>query len=245
MHRFFLPEGDCLALTGAEAHHCRHVLRLQAGDVVKVFDGRGREVECRIAALGKDEVRLEALGAWISQALPCRITLAQAVLKKNMDFIVQKATELGVAAIAPVISDRTIKRPSVPPLRWHEIALDSCKQCGNNWLPEILPSQPLREFLSSTRGFDLKLVASLQPTARPLRRILAEAPSIGPVPVPAILVLIGPEGDFTSDEYAAATAVGCQPLSLGPRVLRADTAALCALSILQYELRSNGYSKAV
>lgn len=227
MHRFLLPNLDSLLLTGEEAHHCRDVFRLCSGDEIEVFDGRGNAVRCRIVSLTKREVRLAALERRSSAPLPCRITLAAAVIKKNFDFIVQKATELGVAGIVPLITERTIVRADKTP-RWTEIALEACKQCGNNWLPAIAPAQSLDDFLRAPSHFDLKLVAALQPGAEPAKRVIHAARSL--------CVLIGPEGDFTTAEYAAISAAGFRPITLGPLVLRADTAALYALSVVHHEL---------
>jgi len=228
MHRFHLPNLDAPALTGEEAHHARDVFRLCSGDEIEVFDGRGNVARCRIEALTKGEVRLAALERRVAPPLPCRITLAAAVIKKNFDFVVQKATELGVAAIVPLVTGRTIVRADKTP-RWTEIALEACKQCGNNWLPEILPTQPLDDFLRAPAGFDLKLVAALHPDARPVKEALNRAAK-------SVCVLIGPEGDFTPTEYAAISAAGFRPVTLGPLVLRADTAALYALSVVHHEL---------
>jgi len=227
MHRFFLSDLDSLLLAGEEAHHCRDVFRLCSGDEIEVFDGRGNVVRCRIEALTKREVRLAALERRRTPPLPCRITLAAAVIKKNMDFIVQKATELGVAAIAPLVTERTIVRADRTP-RWTEIALEACKQCGNNWLPAIAPTQSLEDFLRAPGEFDLKLVAALHPDAKPVKNAIHSARSV--------CVLIGPEGDFTPAEYAAIGTAGFQPITLGPLVLRADTAALYALSVVHHEL---------
>jgi 16S rRNA (uracil1498-N3)-methyltransferase len=252
MHRFYLPNLQQPVLTGDEAHHAMHVLRLTAGDTINVFDGRGHAAQARITEISRDAFRLTILQHSITPSLPCRITLAQAIPKKNMNLIVQKATELGVASIVPVISERTVKRPDAAPDRWREIALEACKQCGNNWLPEIQPPQKTRDFLSALCKFDLKLIASLQPDAKPLKTILSEsvvgrvpsrgegrgkAPAEGSGPT-TVLLMIGPEGDFTPAELALAKSAGCLPLSLGPLVLRADTAALYTLSILHHELQN-------
>ena len=234
MHRFYVPDFQQPVLAADEAHHCRQVLRLSAGDPVTIFDGRGQTAQCAITAITNHAARLKILSQTSAPALRCRITLAQAVPKKSMDLIVQKATELGVAAIVPVVSERTIVRldENAPKLdRWREIALESCKQCGNNWLPSILPPRAAQELFANPGPFDLKLIASLQPGAQPLPQLL-------PARMPAsVLVLIGPEGDFTPAEISAAQAAGCQPLSLGSLVLRAETAAIYALSILHYELQ--------
>ena len=265
MRRFFLPHFQQPELRADEAHHAIHVLRLKVGDTLTLFDGRGHEAQCRIVETTRDAVRLAILQQSTTPPLLCRITLAQAIPKKNMDLIVQKATELGVAAIVPLVSERTIKRPTGSSRsergkldRWREIALEGCKQCGNNWLPEIHAPQKAVEFIGnlssaphpnplSVHGerescewrFDLKLVASLQQDSRPLKAVLADS-QIRRLPVSSVLILIGPEGDFTPAEIAAAKSAGCLPLSLGPLVLRAETAALYALSILHHELQ-HGY----
>jgi 16S rRNA (uracil1498-N3)-methyltransferase len=227
MPRFFQPNLDNRTLTGEEAHHCRDVLRLQTGDELELFDGRGNAVRCRVGEMSKREVQLTALERRNIPALPVGVTLAVAVIKKNMDFIVQKATELGVAAIVPVVTERTIARPDKS-TRWREIALEACKQCGNNWLPEIAEPVSLKDFLPNAGRFELKLVAALRPGARPMKSVMA--------PVRSVCVLVGPEGDFTMGEYEAIGAAGFLPVTLGSLVLRADTAALYALSVVHHEL---------
>jgi len=240
MHRFYLPNFQQPALSAEEAHHATHVLRVKDGETVNVFDGHGHEAQAQVASITGQSVGLKLLTQTGSAPLPCRITLAQAIPKKNMDLIVQKATELGVTVIVPLISERTIVQldeDSKKVERWREIGLEACKQSGNNWLPEIQAPQKARAFLESPGTFDLKLIASLQPDAKPLKTILAGAPTLQRSDAPTILVLIGPEGDFTPAELAAGKSAGCLPLSLGPLVLRADTAALYALSILHHELQ--------
>lgn len=241
MHRFFLPNLDQPLLSAAEAHHASHVLRLKVDDTVNVFDGRGHEAQAKIAEIGKDSVRLAILQHSSTPPLRCRITLAQAIPKKSMDLIVQKATELGVAVIVPLMSERTVVKLDEDAKRierWREIALDSCKQCTNNWLPEIQPPQKARDFFNKLGTFDLKLIASLQPDAKPLKTILSNAPTLLRSHAPTVLLLIGPEGDFTPAEIAEAKSAGCLPLSLGSLVLRAETAALYALSILHHEVQN-------
>jgi 16S rRNA (uracil1498-N3)-methyltransferase len=241
MHRFFLCNFQQPTLGAAEAHHALHVLRLKVGDSLNVFDGRGHEAQCAIAEISKDAVRLKMLTRSTTPALPCRITLAQAIPKKSMDLIVQKATELGIASIVPLASERTLvklEEDSKKMDRWREIALESCKQCGNNWLPEIQSPQKARDFLGALPKFDLKLIGSLQPDAKPLKTILSGAAASGHSGISSVLILIGPEGDFTPAELSLAKSVGCLPLSLGSLVLRAETAAIYALSILNHELQN-------
>jgi 16S rRNA (uracil1498-N3)-methyltransferase len=237
MHRFYLPNLQQPLLSAEEAHHALNVLRLKVGATLNVFDGRGHEAQARIAETTKDSVRLTILQHSNTASLPCRITLAQAIPKKSMDLIVQKATELGVATIVPLVSERSVVKldeDSRRMDRWREIALEACKQCGNNWLPEIQPPRKARDFLNSPGKSDLKLIASLQPDSKPLKAILGEAAKPS-----SILILIGPEGDFTPAELGFAKSAGCLPLSLGPLVLRADTAAIYTLSILHHELQTS------
>ena len=236
MRRFYLPELQQAALGAEEAHHALNVLRLKAGDTVNVFDGRGHEAQAAISQISNQSVQLKLLTQSTSAMLPCRITLAQAIPKKSMDLIVQKATELGVATIVPLVSDRTLVKldeDSKKVERWREIALESCKQCGNNWLPETQFPRKANDFLAALPPYDLKLIGSLQPDAKPLKKILGDStrPS-------SVLILIGPEGDFTPAEISLAKSTGCLPLSLGPLVLRAETAAIYTLSILHHELQN-------
>ena len=241
MHRFYLPNLQQPVLAADEAHHAIHVLRLKVGDMVNVFNGRGHEAQAQIAEITRDSVRLTILQHSGAPSLPCHITLAQAIPKKSMDLIVQKAAELGVTSIVPLMSERTlvkIDEDAKRVERWRGIALDACKQCGNNWLPEIQPPQKARDFLNALGKFDLQLIASLQPDAKPLKQILSSTPLLQHSNSPSVLILIGPEGDFTPAELSLAKSAGCLPLSLGPLVLRAETAALYALSILHHELQN-------
>jgi 16S rRNA (uracil1498-N3)-methyltransferase len=172
-----------------------------------------------------------------SQPLSCAITLAQAIPKgKQMDFIVQKATELGAARIAPLFSDRTVVQLDVRDAgkkreKWREIAIEACKQCGQNRLPEIALPQTPKSFFEKQESAELMLIASLQPDARRIKSVLADQPSPR-----SVCVLVGPEGDFTPAEVALAKSKGCRPVTLGPIILRAETAALYCLSVLAHEL---------
>jgi 16S rRNA (uracil1498-N3)-methyltransferase len=247
MHRFYIAPSawnpENLRLDEAEAHHALNVLRLKSGDRVVAFDGRGQEATVEIGEGSKKSLALRVVHAAKTPPLPCRITLAQAIPKgKNMDLIIQKATELGAAEIAPLLSDRTVVRvedergeAEAKREKWQAIAIEAAKQCGQNWLPSVgLPKSP-KEFLAErAKDFDLLWIASLQPDARHPRAWLREfAPNARPK---SALVLVGPEGDFTPAEIAMAKAAGCRPITLGPIVLRTETAAIYCLSVLSYEL---------
>jgi 16S rRNA (uracil1498-N3)-methyltransferase len=261
MHRFYIaPEHwnpDTLVLRGSEAHHARDVLRMKRGDRVVLFNGRGREVTAEIIDLGRDEIRLGKLHETETPPLRCRITLGQAIPKgKNMDLIVQKAVEIGAAEIAPLISERTIvdldaKEGEQKRTKWQQVAIEAAKQSGQNWLPTVHAPLKLKDFFSGVAtglrpvhtshsdvatSFDLRLIGSLQPDAVHLKRILSDYVDQHRDRPTSVLMLVGPEGDFTPAELALAKTHGCVPITLGPIILRVETAAIYCLSVLSYEL---------
>ncbi|HSV62952.1 MAG TPA: 16S rRNA (uracil(1498)-N(3))-methyltransferase [Chthoniobacterales bacterium] len=246
MHRFYLaPENwnpDALALKGPEGHHCRNVLRLESGDKVVLFDGRGREVTAEITSADSSDILLRRIHEAQTPPLRCQITLGQAIPKgKNMDLIVQKAVEIGAAEIAPIISDRTVVRldeesASAKQGKWQTVAIEAAKQCGQNWLPRVHVPQTMSQFFQRSRRFDLQLIGSLQTDAVHLKKILAEySAEHGDRPT-SVLMLVGPEGDFTPAELSLARSHGCRPITLGPIILRVETASIYCLSVLSYEL---------
>src|SRR5881628_1250369 len=176
MHRFYVsPERwnpRALALSGAEAHHARDVLRMKQGEKLVLFNGRGREITAEIVDVS-DEIRLRRLHEAETLPLKCRIILGQAIPKgKNMELIVQKAVEIGAAEIAPIISDRTVvqldsESASQKQAKWQQIAIEAAKQCGQNWLPYVHAPRKLSELFSAAaeESFDLGLIGSLQPDA--------------------------------------------------------------------------------
>ncbi len=244
MHRFHLPteNWESAILPATESHHCANVLRLESGERVTVFDGSGREATGVILEARAKGVTLKLSGITKTAPPPCAITLAQAVPKgKNMDLIVQKAVELGASRIAPLLSDRTIVQLHADELakkraKWQEVALEACKQCGQNHLPEVASPVAPKEFFEKAERSDLLLIASLQPDARPLKAILAEFHTTNSRLPQSVTVLVGPEGDFTPAELSLAKSNGCQPMTLGPIILRTETAAIYCLSVLAHEL---------
>jgi 16S rRNA (uracil1498-N3)-methyltransferase len=243
MHRFYIPPEtwniDSLALDEAESHHAVDVLRMNPGDKAVVFNGRGAEATVEIATIARKTVTLKKLLQGKSAPIGCQITLAQAVPKgKNMDLIVQKAVELGAAAICPLLSERTViqveeDNAARKQQKWQAVAIEAAKQCGQNWLPNVDPPRSPKEFFAQGARYDLMLIASLQPDAMHLKKLLAENTGKNPK---SVLILIGPEGDFTPAEIALAKSHGCRPITLGPIVLRTETAAIYSLSVLSYEL---------
>jgi 16S rRNA (uracil1498-N3)-methyltransferase len=241
MNRFFLSPSEwnsaSPALDGSESHHAIDVLRLGAGDRVVVFDGEGSEATAQIVAVEGKSVHLKMLQKSKSQPLACSLTLAQAVPKgKNMDLIIQKAVELGASRITPLISDRTIvqldaQEAEKKRAKWHEIAVEACKQCGQNRIPIIDAPRSPKAFLENGEKSELMLVASLQPDAKRIKSVLAENSALK-----SVCVLVGPEGDFTPAELALARSHGCVPVTLGPIILRTETAAIYCMSVLAHEL---------
>lgn len=246
MHRFYIaPENwqpDALALSGAEAHHARDVLRLKNGDRAVVFNGLGHEITSEVAGVSATQVQLRKLHEARTPQLRCRITLGQAIPKgKNMDLIVQKAVEIGAAEIAPLLSDRTVVRlddddTEQKRAKWQSIAIEAAKQCGQNWLPAVRRPLKVADFFAETQPHELRLIGSLQPGAVHLKQILAEFETEHRSRATSVLVMVGPEGDFTPAELNVARANGCRPITLGPIVLRVETAAIYCLSVLSYEL---------
>jgi len=178
-----------------------------------------------------------------TERLRCTITLAQAIPKgKNMDLIIQKATELGVAKIVPLLSDRTVvqlEEDELPKKRekWKQVTIEAAKQSGQDWLPEIAKPVTPKQFFAEFEHYELPLVASLQSDARSLKKVLANFREQHGRRPSSALILVGPEGDFTPAETSWAKSAGCVPVSLGPIVLRTETAAIYSLSVLAYELQ--------
>ncbi len=241
MHRFFLPLSEwnspAPALDAGESRHALDVLRFGVGDRITVFDGEGSEASAQITGVEAKRAHLKVMARTQLPPLPCAITLAQAVPKgKNMDFIIQKSVELGAVRVAPLISGRTIVQLDAAEAekkrdKWRETALEACKQCGQNRIPEIAMPKSVKAFFEGGERFDLMLIASLQPDARKIKAVLAGIPAPG-----SVCVLVGPEGDFTPAELSLAKSHGCQAVTLGPIILRTETAAMYCLSVLAHEL---------
>jgi 16S rRNA (uracil1498-N3)-methyltransferase len=248
MHRFYLPpeqwKETTVFLDGREAHHALHVLRLRSGEQVAVLDGNGGELICEIQGAQADTLTLRVLRRNTSPAPPFRVTLLQAVPKGQiMESIIQKATELGAHRVVPLITERVATRLDAKDAvrkaaKWQQVAIEAIKQCGSLWLPKIETPVAPADFLARHERFDLPLIASLQPGSRHAREYFQQFQAAHKHKPESACVWIGPEGDFTPEEVAAVQATGALPISLGPLVLRVETAATYCLSILNYELRS-------
>jgi len=229
-----LEPGAHLTLTGSAAGHLTRVLRLRPKAPLTLFNGRGGEYAASIERVQGSKVTV-AVGehAAIERESPFPLTLAQGVSRgERMDLVVQKATELGVARLVPVLTERSIVRLDEQQSdrksnHWRAVAISACEQCGRNRLPEVALPAKLREFLRQPSG-DSVVRLLLSPAAT--RRIEDVQRPVG-----GATVLIGPEGGLSDAEQEDALTAGFTAVNLGPRVLRTETAAIASLTLLQRE----------
>jgi len=234
--RFFcpppLPASGTFELPRDAAHHAHRVLRLRVNDPVQIFDGAGRVLDGRIAEIKGQRVFVHELQACISETEPVLgITLAQAMVgSEKMDWVVQKATELGVVAIQPVQAQRSVarlnsERAEKRTAHWHSVTVSACEQCGRNSLPSINPPIDLAAWLASIRTAPATKLILHPEGAIPLQM---QSPSDHNV-----ILMVGPEGGFTEDEIKMAHFAGFSPIRLGKRILRTETAALAGIAAIQ------------
>jgi 16S rRNA (uracil1498-N3)-methyltransferase len=248
MHRFYLPptenKAGPLMLAGREAHHALRVLRVRRGDRVVVLNGAGVEFICDVETFDRDKVQLAIVEQKTAAPPPCKITLIQALPKaKIIESIIQKATELGVGRIVPLLSERVVtdldeKHAERKAEKWQQIAIEAIKQCGAAWLPRVESPITPGKLLERNEQFELPLLASLQPGARHPRDYFREFQSRHGRKPKSACIWVGPEGDFTPDETCSITVNGALPMTLGRAVLRVETAATYCLSILTYEIEA-------
>ena len=230
--RFFvdapLRAGSACMLSEDAAHHAIHVLRLREGEDVTLFDGRGGEYAARITSIRRLKLALDVLQHRpIERESPLRVTLVQGVSAGDkMDSTLRKAVELGVAELQPVLAARSVARPKAERAEgrrahWQKVVIAACEQCGRNRIPEVHALIALSDYRA--RGTGMRIV--LSPLAKqPLSRL--------PLQANDFIVAAGPEAGFTAEEEAALVWAGFAPVSLGPRVLRTETAAVAALAAL-------------
>jgi 16S rRNA (uracil1498-N3)-methyltransferase len=241
MKRYYTPSLDQGVLDAEQSHHCAQVMRQNVGDTLVVFDGHGTEAKARITEIGKNEVKFSVLAKGSSPRTIHPVRLAQALTKaKSMDLIIEKATELGVSELAPLQSNHSVaqvddEKAEAKVEKWKKLTIEAAKQCGQNWLPTVLAPQAPKDFVTALPKGAVKLIASLQAEACPLKTVLREQLA-GLKPGTPIVIMIGPEGDFTPSEIGQARSAGFLPVSLGKIILRAETAAFFVLSSVAYEL---------
>jgi 16S rRNA (uracil1498-N3)-methyltransferase len=229
-----LSAGSNVALEGTAANHVMRVLRLREGDALTLFDGRGGEYGARITGFRKDSVQVEVREHRdVERESALDITLAQGISRgERMDLVMQKATELGVTRIVPMITERTVVKLDERQAErkwehWRAIVISACEQSGRNRVPEI--SSPVAYYEAIAKTIPASLTRLLLSPSGTLRvRDLGEPKQVA--------VLIGPEGGLSENEQEAAVAAGFQQVRMGPRILRTETAALAALAALQHAL---------
>ncbi|MBI5436605.1 MAG: 16S rRNA (uracil(1498)-N(3))-methyltransferase [Nitrosomonadales bacterium] len=234
--RFYCPPplhlGATLELPPEAAHHAHRVLRLRVNDPVQLFDGEGHALDATISEINGKRVVLGKLKPCAAEPQPpLRIVLAQAMCSsEKMDWVVQKATELGAAEIQPVQTRRSVAKLSGERIErrtehWRNVTIAACEQCGRNALPQVHAPQEFSVWLAQMRGIpDTRFI--LLPEA-------ATALHEQPAPQGKVTLLIGPEGGFSIDEVQLARQAGFIPIRLGARVLRTETAAIAGIAALQ------------
>jgi len=227
-----VPLGQAFDLPATAARHAQ-VLRLQPGDALDLFDGVGGAWTGRVFSMGRQTVQVRAEVPRPPSPRPARtIHLVSAMpANERMDWLVEKATELGAASLQPLVSERTVlrlsgERADKKQAHWQAIAVAACEQSGRNRVPAVGRPQDLSAWIGGLPGDALRLVLSLQPQARPLAEAAAGHPAR------PVLLLSGPEGGLSPAELDLAQAHGFISVTLGPRVLRAETAPLAALAVL-------------
>ena len=227
-----LAEGMIVKLDERASHHIAHVLRAQSGEHLIIFNGQGGEYQAKIGVISKKAVEVEILTFNPTEREShLNIYLAQGIAKgEKMDWIIQKAVELGVKKIIPVITERcnvrlTGDREEKRVQHWRAVSISACEQSGRNRLPEIYAPMTLAECLTNIKA-DHSFVLTPHATQKlPQQKLTHHA---------SIILLIGPEGGLSEQEITDAKSHHFLPLTLGPRVLRTETAGIAALAVLQY-----------
>ena len=240
MSRFFVPresiKGNAILISGPEAHHMLDVMRLKKGEEVTAFDGEGKEYEGVIKEIKEKSLVVEIKETRdVSGKRKVLITIGQAIPKKEkMDYIIEKATEMGARSIIPIETARSIVkiRPNGGKARlerWQRIALEAAKQSGNPTVPKVERISGFDEAIAKAGDYDLKILACLDREAEDIKSVLrAYKPE-------SVILFVGPEGDFTKEEIGKAKAAGARLVNLGNTVLKSDTAALAMIAMINYE----------
>lgn len=227
-----LVPGQTVSLDRETSHHVVRVMRRQAGDALELFDGQGGVATGVMGEAGKQCVTVKVGEVTRVERSRPQIVLVQALIRPQpMDFILRKATELGVAAIQPVLTQHCVVRTRERPERWRKTLISAAEQCGANWLPAIEPVLDWSEWLRQRPVEDPAVIGALTTETELIRDVVR-----GWRTVPErVYVCVGPEGDWTEPEQGAAIESGVVPVSFGALTLRAETAALFGLSALRYE----------
>ena len=250
MRRFFIEQTKITStkifITGSDAAHIKKVLRMKSGDRIGLFDGRGFEYEARIENLLAGSVEVSITKRFLSASeSPVQIIVAQALLKdKKMDILARQLTEIGITKLIPFTSIRSVPRPDKKRLserrkRWEKIAIEALKQCRRGHVTEIGETITFNDVIKIDDECDLKIVF-WENESKPISNAVQQ---VHDRHYRKILAVLGPEGGFTEKEIEDARACGFVTASLGPRILRAETAAVAACTILQYLFGDMGLKK--
>lgn len=246
MSRFFVGKdaisGNTITITGDDVNHIRKVLRLRTGDSITVCDGDGKEYTAEIGQMEAQYVKAEVVETQENHTEPpVEIVLFQGVPKSDkMDFIIQKTIELGISRIVPVLTERTVvkfdgrKDAENKRVRWQRISLEAAKQCNRGVVPTVDAPVRFEEALELSKSYDIGLIPYEKERTNKLKGLLKANSDR------RIAIFIGPEGGFTEHEIQKAQEYNVKPVTLGPRILRTETAGIAVLSILMYELGDVG-----
>jgi 16S rRNA (uracil1498-N3)-methyltransferase len=230
-----LPRQGVVELPAAAAHHALKVLRLAPGEPLILFDGTGGELQARLDIRGRAAFAVDGVWQAVSRESALGVVLVQALASGDkMDWVIQKAVELGVAGVMPVQAERSVlklggERADKRIVHWQQVIVAACEQCGRNRLPFVTPIQTLAAYLGASRDVRRLILA---PGGERLAAVVA-ALKPESAPSASLHLLVGPEGGWSEAELAQAVRAGCQPVGFGPRILRTETAGLAALAALQ------------
>lgn len=245
MPKFFIKSSDIfdqeISIIGEDVNHIKNVLRLKTGDNLLVSDGSGMDYVVKLERFEPDRIKTTIIQANINKSeSPVNVTLFQGIPKSDkMDLIIQKCVELGVNKIVPVITERTIvkienQKDAIKKTdRWQKIILEAAKQCNRGIVPQIVLPVNFDTALKLAAEAELGIIPYEKEAANGLRRYLKQG-------IKNVSVIIGPEGGFTENEIKKAESMGIKPVTLGPRILRTETAGITMMSILMYELGDIG-----
>jgi 16S rRNA (uracil1498-N3)-methyltransferase len=246
MHRFFVEDRNInennILIEGDDVNHITKVLRLRSGEKVSVSNARGREFICTLTEVNKKQVICEISEEFINQTeAPIQITLFQGLPKaQKMDLIIQKCVEIGIYKIQPVITERVVIKVDGKDLsnkieRWRRIAEEAAKQSKRGIIPEIAEPISFSEAIESLNDMDISVVPYEKEESRGLKETLKEGFN-----VKTVGILIGPEGGFDEEEIEKCLNLNVKPVTLGPRILRTETAGFVASTIVLYEIGDMG-----
>ena len=236
MHSFYVPKTQCnedfITITNSEHHHLRNVLRLVNGETIRIIDGEGSVYIAEICDIKTDSTVVRILNHKHHPKTTPAIILFQGIPKHDkMEWILQKTTELGVSHIVPILTERSLQKPSENRYeRWHRIILSATKQCGRVWKPKLCNMLNFQECLNAIHTYSLGLILWEHEEQHHIKSILRKFPKVD-----SIAIVVGPEGGFTEREVDVAINYGCIPVRIGTNILRTETAAITGIAIAAYE----------